>query len=265
MKKILCIILTVFLLTGSFVNMAAAYSPAVVGNQSGSRATKILLIGNSYTYYNNFDDILKNVCEGAGKKVKITMVTKGGARLEEAADRHTKEGKEVYRLLKGQKWDYVVLQDRHYFPLVRPGKIKKAVMTLKPLIEGAGAKMALFMTWAPGNGHDDYIRYSSVVSGRRQYQAKIASAYEKIAREANAIVIPTGISFQNNVKQKTGIRLLRPDRSHPTYAGSYLSACTMFNTLLGTTSPTTYSGELNYSEAKTLRKIARQTVKQYKK
>lgn len=265
MKKLLSVLLSVVLLAGCFVYPVAGYSTAIVGNQAGSGTTKILLIGNSYTYYNDFKDILKNVCESAGKKVSITAVTKGGAPLEEAADRHTQEGKKVYRLLKGQKWDYVVLQDRHSFPLVRPGKVRKAVMALKPLIEASGAKMALFMTWAPGNNHYDYIRYSSMVSNRRQYQAKIAATYESIAKEANAVVIPTGIAFQNSLKQKTGIRLLRSDLSHPSYAGSYLSACTMYNTLLGTASPVSYSGELKYSQAKTLRKIARQTVNQYKK
>lgn len=267
MKKFTAILLTLVLLTGNlFQVIVSADSLANIGLEGGQKkAVKILLVGNSYTYYNDFEDILRGICKSAGQKANITTVAKSGAALYMYASKKTPLGRRVHQLLKNQRWDYVVLQDRHFLPLTAPGKTRKAIQKLKPYIDASGAKLALFMTWAPALGHQDYTDYDDLVSGRKDYQAKVAASCERIAKATDAIVIPTGLSFFKTQKQKTGIKLLDSDKSHPTYAGSYLSACTMYSTLFKDSAKVAFTGNLKAKDAKQLQKNANQTVIQYKK
>ncbi|MDC7291661.1 DUF4886 domain-containing protein [Blautia schinkii] len=267
MKKFTALLLTFVLLTGNlFQVMASADSLASIGIEGTKKKTvKILLIGNSYTKYNDSGDILSRICKSAGQKANVTTVAQNGAALYMYANKKTRLGRRVRQLLKNQKWDYVVLQDRHFLPLTAPGKTRKAILKLKPYIEASGAKLALFMTWVPALGHQDYEEFDDLITSRKDYQAKIAASCERIAKAVDAIVIPTGISFYNTQKQKTGIRLLDKDKTHPSYAGSYLSACTMYTTLFNDSPRVSYTGELKAKEAKLLQNNARNTVKEYKK
>lgn len=267
MKKFTALLLTLVLLTGNlFQVMVSADSLANIGIQGNKKkAVKILLIGNSYTKYNDFDDILSGICNSAGQKANITTVTQNGAALYMYANKKTRLGRRVHQLLKNQKWDYVVLQDRHFLPLTAPGKTRRAILKLKPYIEASGAKLALFMTWVPAPGHPDYKEYDDLISSRKDYLAKVAASCEHIAKAADAIVIPTGISFYNTQKQKTGIRLLDKDKTHPSYAGSYLSACTMYTTLFNASPRVSFTGALKAKDARLLQNNARNTVKEYKK
>ena len=181
------------------------------------------------------------------------------------ANEKTELGKRVHKLLKNQKWDYVVLQDRHFLPVVEPAKTRKAVLKLKPYIEASGAKMALFMTWVPALGHRDYKDFKNYISGRKDYQKKLAASCKRIAKEAGAIVIPTGLSFYKTQTHNTGIKLLQSDKNHPNYAGSYLSACTMYTTLFKSSPKVSFTGQLKARDAKILQQNAQQTVTQFNK
>lgn len=240
---------------------------AQLGNQSQKKKTqKILLIGNSYTWYNHLDQMLEHICSSAGIKAKVTSVTQGGASLSLYANKSHRLGRKVYQLLKTQKWDYVVLQDRHYYPISNPEKLYDSVQTLQPYIEAAGAKTVLFMTWAPETFCKDYKAFQYIVSGRDDYQAKIKEVYESTARESNALVVPAGIAVLKAEKKQNSVPLLRKDGSHPTYAGSYVTACTIFKTLFPDSPDISYAGKLqgHPKTAKLLCQIATETAKSYR-
>ena len=234
---------------------------------NNKKTTKILMIGNSYTWYNDLHLILERICASAGVKADVTAVTRGGASLLLYANKSSSMGRRVHQLLKNQKWDYVILQDRHFYPIAHPERLYDAVLSLKPYIEAAGAKTVLFMTWAPYRYHKDYQRYENIVKNREDYQAQIQEIYETTAKEANAIVVPAGLSILNVDNAKTGVRTLRQDGSHPSYAGSYITACTIFKTLFPNAAGTiTYYGKFQSRPkvARTLQKIAADTVRNYR-
>ena len=168
---------------------------------------RVLFIGNSYTYYNH----LAGLVQGMGGNVEARSVTKGGATLE-GLYMET----DALEVLRGEKWDLVVLQEQSQLGL---NKFNGDVTVNRPEaffawariwdaeIRARGARTVFLNTWAR--------------RGRGETQAQLDWAYATIARELGAGLIPAGAAFQN----VSGIELYRPDGSHPSEAGSYLAAC----------------------------------------
>lgn len=252
------VIVSLILLFGGAEQTFASLQ-AVKMADSSEQTVRILMIGNSYTGYNNLPGMLQKICTDKGKKVKVAAVTKSGSCLRDFASRTTEVGKRVHRLLKKQKWDYVILQERHYYPLINASGMEKAVCSLLPYIEASGAQMALYMTWAPEKGHKDYQMYSSLVSGRYSYQKKVALTYRKIAEKTDAILIPVGIAFQNVLKEKKSISLIENDKSHPTKQGSYLAACMMYASIFHDSPEGAAAGTLNKDTTVFLQKMSWRT------
>lgn len=229
------------------------------------KPTKILVIGNSYSTYNNFGNMLQLMCRSAGHKVNVTSVTKNGKDLRYFASYSNPEGRKIHSLLLSQKWDYVILQDRHHYLLKHPNLTKRAVMKLKPYIKRSGAKMALVMTWAPGKGHNNYVTMKDYASTPAEYQLKVANTCRRIAKDVGAIVVPAGLAFAQSQKQNRRIPLLLEDKSHPTLAGSYLYASTVYATLFRRIPDFSYNAGLPEANARALRKAAGRITKDYKR
>jgi hypothetical protein len=57
---------------------------------------------------------------------------------------------------------------------------------------------------------------------------QLMEAYTRIANETEAMVSPVGIAFAEAARDKPDVVLIMPDKRHPTVAGSYLAACTLY-------------------------------------
>ena len=251
MKKIAVLLSIVLLLCSTPV------LPANAADSKMEQSVRILFIGNSYTYYNDFCDIFQNLCQSAGKLVYVRQAVQGRHSLLQASRTSDPLGRYIRQLLTTQKWDYVVLQERHNFPVLKPARTKAGVKALEPYIKAAGAKMILYQNWAPAKGHKEYRKFSNRVSGRADYQLKINRLFSEIASETGAKVAPVGTAFFQCQGTFSKIRLIRRDHSHPTWAGSYLAACVMYATLFET-SPEgiSYRGNLTATKAAKLKKMA---------
>ena len=67
--------------------------------------TRVLFIGNSYTYYNSLPQMVEELAQAAGQDMEFRAFTRGGATLLEL------ELHPELRNLLNEKWDYVVLQE----------------------------------------------------------------------------------------------------------------------------------------------------------
>lgn len=218
--------------------------------------TRILFVGNSYTKRNHMPNLFRKLCKNSGQNVVVRSLTNPGHSLKNTSDPTTANGRKLYRLLRTQRWDYVILQDRRYYPISKPKRMKRTIRTLAPYIKNAGAQMVLYQTWAPGKWHNDYDRYDSV-SNRSDYQNILNRTIAEIAAEHDALVAPVGTAFLLCNRSSYGIRLLKGDYSHPTVEGSYLAACVIYSTIFSR-SPMgiPYTGTLDVMTAFKLQKIA---------
>jgi hypothetical protein len=92
----------------------------------------------------------------------------------------------------------------------------------------------------------------------------LAEAYTQAGNDNASLVIPAGLAFARAVKQLPEVGLYAPDKRHPSLAGSYLAASTVYAALLKR-SPvgSTFTAGLDATMAKTLRTIAWETTQDY--
>ncbi len=108
---------------------------------------RILMLGNSFTSSNNLPGLLAQLT-GA----QVVAHTRGGARLSEQLNPHTKLGAKNRAALAGEPWNYVVLQEMSHGPVTSPKSFFASVEGLCGLIREAGAAPVLYATWAYQKG-----------------------------------------------------------------------------------------------------------------
>jgi hypothetical protein len=113
-----------------------------------------------------------------------------------------------------------------------------------------GATPVFFMTWA--------------YADRPEMTVRIAEAYTKAGNDNDVLVIPAGLAFARVRKDRPDIDFYVFDKRHPTLAGSYLAASTIFSSLYGQ-SPAglKFTGGMPHSIARRLQEAAWATVQEY--
>ena len=210
--------------------------------------TRILFIGNSFTQRNDLPGMLAALAASAkpARRVETGRVIANGMALKT----HWTRG-EARELIRKKKWDFVVLQEQSTRPLKNPGLMHEYVRLFNGDIAAAGARTALYMTWARRDGFDR--------------QDELADAYTGIGRELGAVVVPVGMAWKRALAGDPSLVLHDRDGSHPSPAGSYLAAC-VFYAALFSESPiglTTDVPGMNGEDAALLRRlqdVARGTV-----
>ena len=186
---------------------------------------RVLFIGNSYTYYNNVPGIVADFARFANtsRTIAVDMVVRGGATLRD----HWTSGDALAKL-RLQSWDYVVLQEQSMLgvmlengqPTINdPEFFHRYARLFTREIAAAGAKPVFYLTWSrkatPG------------------LQERLTLAYASIARETGGLLAPVGPVWQRVRLTRPGLELYDRDGSHPSPAGSYLAATTLWATIAG--------------------------------
>ena len=176
--------------------------------------TRILFIGNSYTMVNDLPSIIQQlfVATGAGT-VTVGRDLVGGSTLE---DHYGGAGP---GMIASETWDYVVLQEQSMRPIIDRPLMWQFARLLDADIKKANAKTLFYMTWprsfAPQTG------------------SLLSSAYQGIARELGSSVAPAGLAWKTVGIMRPDINLYADDGSHPSPAGSFLTACVFYGVLIG--------------------------------
>jgi hypothetical protein len=90
-----------------------------------SKPTRILFIGNTYTYFNNLPEVFAKLAEAGHRgKVETTMVAPGGWRPKD----HWQKGT-AYGLPAGEKWDFAVLQEQSFARDIVPNWNRNLVLS----------------------------------------------------------------------------------------------------------------------------------------
>jgi hypothetical protein len=201
--------------------LAAVAWSALPGAQAqpAARPLRLLFIGNSYTYVNNLPEMFSKLAEAGRHPVETVMVAPGGWRLQD----HWEKG-EAPKVLRGGKWDYVVLQEQSTLAtnFLLDGKPRvKNDEAFRPWAEKwsaeigkTGARPVFYLTWARKATPED--------------QSVLTDAYMRAAKSNQALVAPVGIAWSQVRQQNPSIELFFTDGSHPSPAGTYLAACTFY-------------------------------------
>jgi hypothetical protein len=172
----------------------------------GRGPLKVLFVGNSFTARNDLPGLITRLAAARGKALEHRLIHAGGASLRA----HWNAGKAAEAIRDGG-YDAVVLQEQSTLPVKNPARMHENVRLFDGAIKAAGARTALYMTWARRNAPDS--------------QQAITAAYTAIGEELDATVAPVGVAWQRFFRDNDRPVLHDRDQSHPTVAGSYLAAC----------------------------------------
>ncbi len=226
--------------------------------------TRVLFVGNSYTYYNILPEMFADLSKSSGRRVEVDMSVGGGYSLEQHVSLPY-----VIRNISKPKWTYVVLQEQSMIPTIehyRSNSMYPAARSLDSLIRVSGGKTVLFMTWARRDGGAQCIGSycSTAFKDFFQMQDTLNSAYVSLANELSAILCPVGMAWKLAIQENPFFQLWDDDGSHPSAAGSYLTACTFYSVLFNANPEgLDYLGGLARSEAASCQRLAYNATRIY--
>lgn len=233
-------------------------SLAVVGQNS----SKILFIGNSYIYVNNLPSILQNLANAVNDTIVYSTSTPGGAQLVQHVSNNN-----TLQLIRQGDWDYVIIQEQSQKPSFSPGQVATDVLPYARqlndsiVLHNPCAETVFFMTWGRQNGDQNNCTFYPPVCTYQGMQHRLRESYLLMADQNNAICAPVGAVWHYVRDSFPGINLYSSDGSHPSFAGSYLAACTFYSSIFRK-SPVglNYYGSLSVSDALHLQSAAGKVV-----
>jgi hypothetical protein len=232
----------------------------------GQAPESVLWVGNSFFYYNNsmhnhFGRLVSSA--GSDFRVRSTSVTISGSGLDwhdmdsllrpDGLGRYSFIGDNEIRFNKaGRQYDTAIMMDCSQCP-VHPqlqGAFHDTVRKHSQSLVRGGVRPVLFMSWA--------------YKDKPEMTAQLAEQYTVAGNANDALVIPAGLAFAKAVTKRPDIELYEADKRHPSLAGTYLAACTVYATL-NRKSPVglSYTAGLSPEMASLLQTAAWETVQEY--
>lgn len=227
----------------------------------------VIFIGNSFFYFNNsmHGHVSRMVAEGMPQhSYRSTSVTISGSGLDwhdvnsyfrpNAIGIYTFDNKNnvVFNDPKQKLFDVAIMMDSSQGPIHPSLKNVFTQFAKKDsdIVRQHGAVPVFFMSWAYSN--------------KPEMTQQLEAAYTKAGNENNALVIPAGLAFARSIALRPDINLYNDDKRHPSLAGTYLGAATVYATLFKK-SPVglNYNAGLDESVARHLQEVAWDTVQEY--
>lgn len=186
-------------------------------------ARRILILGNSRTFYHDMPDMIRAMADSAKdpQKYQITVEALPGASFESLwGDPNT-------RSLLGERWDDAILQSESRAQAT--DELDRSFLTYgEHLVRAVRLKSGaprLVVNW--NYGAELYDDGDPDGSGRAAYYAAIQSDTELLGNRTGAKLVNIGQLWAQVANAYPKIRLTE-DGNHPTPAGSYLFALLLY-------------------------------------
>lgn len=197
--------------------------------------TRVLFIGNSFTYVNMVPDLVKGIAQEAGWYLEYAMHAPGGATVGDSVQgsyAHM-ENPAVYDLIRQGNWNYVVLQDNQGRFVYDYGVFKPSARTIEghkrimdsTLHYNPCAAMVWFCGWAFKDGSPPYGNTGIEMIDR------IDANYKFMNDSLQQIIAPIGAAWKRSILAQPDVDLWDADGAHASLQGSYLTAAVLFSTL----------------------------------
>lgn len=251
-----------------FATGAAFAAPMSYPSAYDAEPDSALFVGNSFFFYNN--GIQKEVsafARAGGNDLRTNLLTISSSYLywhdlnaylqPGGVGSRPVLGKDgqvriVSNSKKDNPYDLVIMMDNSNGPIGKASKeiFQDTAAEYSKIARAKGVKPVFFMSWA--------------YTDRPEMTEPLAQAYIKAAKANNALLVPAGLAFARVTKERPDIVLRIKDGRHPTPAGTYLAAATIYATIYQK-SPiqNTYNGSIDPQTAQYLKQVAWETVREF--
>lgn len=236
MKKILCLFHLMF---------------AIACCTFAADEQKVLIIGNSYTFYNDLPNVLQALSSKTKCPLKVESYTAGAMSLRGFLDdpQHAK----ARQLVETGNYDWLILQDQSQTPAYKPEETMDSVKRWTDIAKKHDTKVMLFLTWAHASA--DGGKPTPLVA----MQESTSATYCKAAVENKVKVAPVGEAWARWYKKNPSKPLHLQDLSHPNPSGTYLAACVIHASISG--KPVKAAGTLKLDK-QTILRVPKGTAKE---
>ncbi|MDA0682370.1 MAG: PKD domain-containing protein [Bacteroidetes bacterium] len=198
-----------------------------------SQQTKeVLFLGNSYTYYNDLPNMIKQIALSFGDTLNYDQNTPGGVTLQN----HSSNTQTLSKISQ-QQWDHVIIQCQSQEPAFSPSQVSNDVFPYAQiLIDSIASNYSctepiFYMTWGRKNGDQQNCAAYPPVCTYLGMQQRLRESYLEMTSNHNATCAPVGMAWKESINQNPILELYTTDQSHPSLEGSYLAACTFYASL----------------------------------
>lgn len=172
--------------------------------------TRILFVGNSLTYFNDLPDMVKALADSAGiTGVQTAQVAKPDYSLED----HWTDG-QARRVIDQGGWHFVVMQQGPSAVLANRANLRQWAATFADLIRSKAGVPAMYQVWPAQVNFSDFDAS--------------AESYRLAAQDVNGLFLAAGNAWRAAWARDGNLPLYGPDAFHPSVAGSYIAALTIF-------------------------------------
>ena len=197
-----------------------------------AQSTRVLFIGNSYTYVNNLPELVSQLYSAAGETLDYSMSAPGGCTFQQHCS-------VSLSYIQQGDWDYVVLQEQSQLPSFPINQFMQEsypyAQELCSLIRqyNPDAKIVFYMTWGRKDGDPQNGQYYPPLNTYEGMDSLLYARYMMMAEDNQSCVSPVGAVWHYIRDQYPDKELYQSDGSHPSYMGSYTAACSFYTTFTG--------------------------------
>ena len=166
-----------------------------------SQQTKeVLFVGNSYTFYNDLPNMVKQIALSFGDTLIYDQNTPGGATLQ----MHSTNTQTLSKISQ-QQWDNVIIQCQSQEPSFSPSQVSNDVFPYAQILidsiesNSVCTEPIFFMTWGRKNGDSFNAEFSPPVATYLGMQSRLRNSYLEMA-------------FDNNSELQTSFNTLTPGK-----------------------------------------------------
>ncbi|CAN5486672.1 hypothetical protein BH09GEM1_BH09GEM1_10570 [soil metagenome] len=175
----------------------------------------VLFIGNSLTYTNNLPGTVSALAASVGDTIRTRSVALPNLALID----HLNGSSDALAVIRGEHWDFVVLQQGPSSLPVNRDTLVLATKQFDPAIKASGAISAQFMTWPS--------------SDRPQDLPRVLESSRTAAGAVGGVVFAAGQAWARARARDSTLTFYGTDGYHPSELGTYLSAIVIYECLTG--------------------------------
>ena len=236
---------------------------------------RILFLGNSLVFFNDMPKTFEAMTRAQGIPVYVEALTQGSCTMSLFASTTVDIGYQANYKLTTEEWDYVIIEpSRRATPFedtVFNAELDAAEV-LDELIQGAGGETVIYSVWGLNKGTTGVYQQNGIDAPKIGEHEITRSAHcnymnyfgEAVSRRLGGRkIIRAGYAYENCIAQHPlrELNIYHTDEQHPSPAGSYLIACTIYDTIFGEAiGGTRYTGSIDSTVAVQLQDIADATM-----
>ena len=176
------------------------------------KTKKVLMIGNSFTFYWNLPQVIERMLQENGLNFEITQETVGGSKLKMHWGFNTEDDYKI------KDYDCVISNDHSTYPLMEIDTSSKYINLFCALAKKLNVEPYIFGTW----------EYEMLKEISQKSNRNTMSILDSLSKVNNAVYVPVGNAFKLAESKYPALDLFMDDNKHPSPNGTYLAACVFY-------------------------------------